>query len=60
MSTQPTEEERKAFIKKLEAKATKQNLSLSEYIAETGGKEMRELLRRMIKAEIQGTKYESN
>lgn len=50
--TKPTKEERKECIKKLEDEAAEHGLNLSEYVAATGGDAMREILRRIIKTEL--------
>lgn len=58
--TKSTIEEQEEFIKKLEDKATERGLSLSEYVAVTGGDEMREVLRRIIEGVLQEVKNGSN
>lgn len=52
-SSESTKEEQEGFIEKLEKEAADQGVSLPEYLVATGGDEMREVMRRMIKAELQ-------
>lgn len=46
--TQPTQEEKVAFIKKFEAKAAEQGMTPLEYLAVTATDQVRETMLRMI------------
>jgi len=52
-SSESTKEEREKFIEKLEKEATDQGMSLPEYMAVTGGDAIRDIMQRMIKAELE-------